>query len=154
MMGWTRSSYERDQMRPVVWSTSLVSSQWVSQRWTHTEGTTNYELQTHGMWHSQWQTVSRSAGQEFPTSYGDLMFKSVSKQRGNGPHHQPHKSLSQPTAVLTLHNFNIPPAHTYIFRLTLFRKNFGWKLCMNFSYFSQALQPLPVITYLHLPSAH
>ena len=62
---------------------------------------------------------------KFPTSYGALMFKSVSKERGNGPHHQPHKSLSQPTAVLTLHNFNIPPAHTYIFRLTLFRQNFG-----------------------------
>jgi hypothetical protein len=58
---------------------------WVTERSTHTEGTTNYELQKHGMWHSLSQTVSRSAGQGVATSYGALMFKSVSQEQGNGP---------------------------------------------------------------------
>jgi len=35
-MGWTCSSYQREEMQPPVWSTSLVSTQWVTQHSTHT----------------------------------------------------------------------------------------------------------------------
>ena len=38
----------------------------VTQRWIHMVGSTNIELQTHGIWNSQWKTVRRSGGQEFP----------------------------------------------------------------------------------------
>ena len=61
----------------------------------------------------------------FPISYADLTFESVSQDQANELYPQPDKSRSQPTAVLTSHNFNIPPVHTCIFRLTLSLHNFG-----------------------------
>jgi len=54
---------------------------------------------------------------KFPTTYGAFIFKSVSQKQGNGPYSQPDKSLSQHTAVFTVHYLTFP-VHKYIFRFT------------------------------------
>ena len=117
-------------MQPLIWSKSLVSSQWVTQHSTHTEGTTNYELRIHGMWHSQWRNVGRSAGQEVPHNLWSLYFQKRVPKAGQWT------LLTARQISLTAHCsiyctlFNIPRSQIYL-SIHLFLHNFGRKLCMN-----------------------
>ena len=66
-----------------------------------------------------------------------------------------HKSgAMDPTRSQTNFSHNPLQCLLYVIRLTLFLHTFGWNLCMNFSYFSQALHASPVLTLLHHHKAH
>ena len=144
-------------MQPLVWTTSLDDSERVTERSTHRQGTTNYELQTHWMWHSQWQTVSRSAGQEVHhllwSPYVQKRVPRAGQWTLPAVRQISHNPL-QYLLYIILINSPPPPVHTSIFRLTIFLNNFGWKLCMNFSHFPHTLHVSPVLTFPHHPNAH
>ena len=125
-------------------SVSQSVSQSVTQNSTHAEGTTNYELHTRGLWNmSMTNRQSLSWSRISPPLMEPLCSKAC------------HKSgAMDPTRSQTNFSHNPLQCLLYVIRLTLFLHTFGWNLCMNFSYFSQALHASPVLTLLHHHKAH
>jgi hypothetical protein len=143
-MGWTCSSYKRNEMQPLTCSTSLVSRQLVTQHSTHTEGTTKYELRIHWMWHSKLISVSRSTGQVVPPKLKVPLRSKANPNSGAMDLTHSQTNLSHSTLQYLLYITLTFPVHNYISWLTfsfprsqlyllinLFLHNFGRKLCMN-----------------------